>query len=316
MQRQTDRVTQSWQDGEQRDMLVEMREIALLILFDTLFGVDFQDDLRRLWPDILKTLQFISPGPWLVFPGLPRPGYHRALRRMDQYLHELIDGRRRRSSASPDLLSSLLDSGMPAGRIRDQLLTLLIAGHDTSTALLAWTLFLLGSHPADMARLSAEVDLVLGKQNEPASVEQIEGLRFLDQVIQESLRLYPPVHLGSRIAARDLVFQGYRIPAGTRVMYSIYLTHRMGRYWPEPQRFLPERFTPENNRKRPHYTYLPFGGGSRNCIGLGFARLEVKIVLARLLQTFDLNLLDDQVYAHMGATLEPRPGVWMSAFRR
>jgi cytochrome P450 len=198
--------------------------------------------------------------------------------------------------------------------IRDQLLTMLIAGHDTSTALLAWTLCLLGQHPDVLQQVQAEVDAVLGA--EPPAFEQLNGLKYLEQVIKESLRLYPPIHLGMRIAATDLEFQGYHIPAGARVLYSIYLSHRMPEYWPDPEKFDPDRFRPEQNRTRPAFVYVPFGGGPRICIGFAFAEVEVKVVLARLLQMFELTLLNDDVHAHMGATLEPRPGVMMKAKRR
>jgi len=204
--------------------------------------------------------------------------------------------------------------GMSDGLIRDQLLTMLIAGHDTSTALLAWSLYLLGKHPGELERVRAEVDQMAGRQ--PPDLETVNRLERMDQVIKEALRLYPPIHIGNRKAAIDLEFKGYEIPAGTRVVYSIYLSHRQEKYWPDPKRFDPDRFSPEQSQARPHYAYVPFGGGPRNCIGLAFAQVEVKIVLARILQNFDLELLDTRVRPHMGATLEPRPGVRMLASRR
>ena len=296
------------------DMLPEMRRLALLILMETLFDVDMRPDLERIWRPLLRTLAYISPGPWLVWPGVPRPGYRGALRRMDAYLYRIIAARRARLTSGPglpptDILGSLVASGMGDGLIRDQLLTLLIAGHDTSTALLAWTLYLLGAHPDTLQQVQAEVDAVLG--GAPPTIESISRLECLEKVIQESLRLYPPIHLGSRVAAAHLEFAGRRIPAGTRVVYSIYLSHRQEAYWPDPGRFDPQRFSPEQARRRPHYTYVPFGGGPRNCIGLAFAQVEVKVILARLLQHYTFQPAWKRVHAHMGATLEPRPGVKM-----
>ncbi len=327
MLRGADRATADWADGASRDMLVDMRRAALLILMETLFSVDFHPDLPRLWPSILRTLKYISPGPWIVWRGAPRPGYAGARRQMDEYLHNIIAARReilRRSAHLPrardqndtqsDLLGALIASGMSDDLIRDQLLTMLIAGHDTSTALLAWALYLLGTHPDAMARARTEVDTVVG--TDAPSIDRIGELRFLDRVVKETLRLYPPIHVGTRTAAVDLDFQGYRIPAGTRVLYSIYLTHRDPRHWPDPHVFDPDRFLPERARSRAHYTYLPFGGGPRNCIGFAFAEVEARIVLARLLQQFDLRLERDDVHPHMGATLEPRPGVKMRVRRR
>lgn len=311
----TDRVTQTWADGERRDMLVEMRQIALLILMETLFKVDFAPELNRLWQPILKSIQYISPGWWVIWPGVPRPGYSRALRQLDDYLFQIIRARRAAAGEANDLLGLLVATpGMDDDLIRDQLLTMLIAGHDTSTALLSWALYLLGSHPETMQKAVEEACAL--PQNAPPSMEQIAGLHYLDQVVHEALRMYPPIHLGSRIAAQDLDFQGHIIPAGTRVMYSIYLTHRMKAHWDEPARFNPERFAPENNRRRAPYTYLPFGGGPRNCIGAMFGQVESKIVLARILQQYSLMLTQQRVHAHMGATLEPRPGVEMVVKRR
>jgi cytochrome P450 len=314
MLRGADRVTADWADGASRDMLVEMRRAALLILTETLFGVDLAPDLTALWPSILKTLAYISPGLWIIWRGAPRPGYARALRQMDEYLYHLIAARRARAGDAQDLLGGLIASGMSDDLIRDQLLTMLIAGHDTSTALLAWALYLLGRHPDALARARAEVDAVLGS-DEP-TIDRIGELRYLDRVVKEALRLYPPIHVGTRTAAMDLEFNGYRIPAGARVLYSIYLTHRDPRHWPDPHTFDPDRFLPERARERAHYTYLPFGGGPRICIGFAFAEVEARIVLARLLQQFDLQLERGDVHPHMGATLEPRPGVRMHARRR
>lgn len=311
----TDRVTDRWPgDGAPLDMLVEMRRVALLILMKTLFAVDFDADMDRLWRPILRALRYISPGPWLVWHGAPRPGYQTALRRLDSYLYQLIAHRRQTRPEGDDLLGLLIGAGMPDGLIRDQLLTMLIAGHDTSTALLSWALLALVRHPGIQAQARREVLDVLGA--DPPTPAQTGALRFLDQVIQETLRLYPPIHLGSRIAAAELTFRDYSIAPGTRVLYSIYLTHRDPQHWPDPAAFLPERFTPEQNRQRQPYTYVPFGGGPRNCMGMAFAQVEAKVVLARILQKFELSNAGRRVHPHMGATLEPRPGVLVHVTRR
>jgi cytochrome P450 len=312
MWRRTDQVSADWDGSRAIDMLVAMRQAALLILMDALFAVDFSPEMEKLWSSILKTLQYISPGLWVLWSGIPRPGYRGALRRMDGYLLRVIRERREHEGKGNDLLSQLIRTpGMSDDLIRDQLLTMLIAGHDTSTALLAWSLYLLGRHPEVLQRAQDEVDRIMGRQ--PPDLDGVNQLKYLDGVIKEVLRLYPPIHIGNRRAAKELEFQGYRIPAGQRVVYSIYLTHRMPEYWPDPQRFDPMRFEAEPSRLRPHYAYLPFGGGPRNCIGFAFAQVEVKIVLARLLQKYCFELASDGVHAHMGATLEPRPGVMMYA---
>jgi cytochrome P450 len=313
--RETDRVTSTWQDASRQHMLAEMRRVALLSLMATLFGVDFASEMPRLWPSILRLLRYISPGPWLIWPAIPRPGYRRARRQVDEYMYKLIRDRRHARTPGEDMLSLLVaEPGIGDELIRDQMLTMLIAGHDTCTALLTWALYLMGKEPSVMTRARSEVDTLLGDRVWGAS--DVESLPFLDDVVRETLRLYPPVHMGMRVAARDLTFHQYRIPAGTRVIYSIYLTHRLVENWPDPDRFDPDRFHRPPVGSRPPYTYIPFGGGPRNCIGSSFGLLETKTVLARLLQTFEFELLTTDARPHMGATLEPHPGVTMRVRRR
>ena len=313
-----DRIIDEWHDGARLDFLVEMRRVALVILMDALFGVDVVPDLRGLWQPILKAIGYISPGLWMFWPGMPRFGFQRALRPLDDYLYRLIAARRSSPGAKEDLLGALIAAGLPDADIRDQLLTMLIAGHDTSTALLSWAFYLLATHPDVMARAREEVDRVLGTEApEPApTLAQAKSLVYLDQVIKETLRLYPPIHLGSRIAASDIQHPDGVIPAGTRVLYSIYLAHRDPQVWPDPDRFDPDRFTPDQARLHSPYQYLPFGGGPRNCIGRAFALVEAKIVLARVLQKWDLTFVGGAVRPYMGATLVPHPGVMMQVHRR
>jgi cytochrome P450 len=314
MWRATDQVIDAWGGGSEIDLLVEMRRIALLIFTQTLFSVDFRPHLTELWQPILKAIRYISPGPWMFWRGIPRLGYRRALNQLDTWLYQLIATRRASASANEDVLDGLIASGLSDALIRDQLLTLLIAGHDTSTALLSWAFCLLTAHPDVMTRMREEVDRVLGAQ--APTLAHVAQLGYTEQVIKETLRLYPPIHLGARTAIEDVEYQGYVIPAGTRVLYSIYLTHRDKREWPEPDRFDPERFRPEKIRGLSPYTYLPFGGGPRNCMGMAFAQVEAKVVLARVLQRYDLAYVRGAVRPHMGATLEPSPGVMLRASQR
>lgn len=320
---ETDRVLASWPADGQRDMLVEMRKVALLVLMRTLFGVDFLPHLERLWQPILQLLRYISPGLWIIWPEMPRPGYARAQQAVDDYLFGIIRERRAAGGSGDDMLSRLVRvPEMSDKLIRDQLLTIMIAGHDTSTALLAWVWYLLGSHPAAMAKAVAEVEAVAGQEAGGLTAVSLPHLTYLDQVIKETLRLYPPIHVGNRLTNSPVEMQGHMIPEGMRVMYSIYLSHRHPAYWDEPHAFRPERFGRNTacsegregdwGKKRPSFTYLPFGGGPRNCIGAAFAQIEAKVVLARILQQFRLELLPQKVHPHMGATLEPRPGVLMT----
>ncbi len=315
MVRLTDATTVAWTPGSPLVMLDEMRKITLKILTETLFKVDISPDMMRLWQPVLKAIQFISPGYWLLSKRLPRPGFARHIETLNTYLDEIIARRRVAMPAdADDLLSVLIASGMADRAIRDQLITLLIAGHDTTTALLAWALHMLTSHPAVMQRARAEVDSVL--DGAPPTIETAADLGYLSRVIDESMRLYPPVHLGSRLVAEDVPYQDYLLPAGSRVMYSIYLTHRHPAYWDEPERFNPDRFDRANKRTVPPYTFLPFGGGPRNCIGAAFGQLEAKVILARILQQFDLQATGVPVHMSVKATLEPHPGVPVLAKRR
>jgi cytochrome P450 len=301
MVEQTDRVSSTWRDGEVVDMLVEGRRIALLIIMQTLFSRDVWDDLPRLWTPILKSIQYISPGMWIFWRKMPRPGYRKYLRELDQYLFGIIEERRKRKDGVPDLLQHLIDAGLSDDVIRDQMLTMLIAGHDTSTALLAWTFALLGQHADIQAQLVEEID------SQEKSI-------LLDQVIKESLRLYPPIHIGNRRVAKDMEFADGSIPAGERMFYSIYLTHRDPNIWENAEEFCPERHA--HGRKTPPFSYVPFGGGPRACIGAAFGQAEARLVIARLLQTHRFEFTNHRIHAHMGATLEPRPGVRMKVMRR
>ncbi|NJN93921.1 MAG: cytochrome P450 [Anaerolineales bacterium] len=178
----TDQISAGWDDSP-RDMLAEFRRMTLLILVNTMFGIDFSPEMGRLWPAVLRLLRYISPGGWLIWRDMPRPGYARARREVDRYLYGLIEARRealRRNQSEPnDLLGVLIATPtLSDDLIRDQMLTMLIAGHDTSTALLAWALYLLGRHPAALAQARAEVETVLG--DSLPTLESMAELRYLE----------------------------------------------------------------------------------------------------------------------------------------
>ena len=298
---QTERVTDLWQDGQTVDMLVESRKIALLIIMQALFGKDVWDDLSKIWTPILKAIEFISPGAWILWRKIPRPGFRKHLRVLDAYLYGIIEERRMRKEGH-DLLQHLINAGLDDDTIRDQMLTMLIAGHDTSTALLAWVFALLGRYPDTYRQLVAELE----HDDRPA---------LLAQVIKEALRLYPPIHIGNRMVAEEMQFEGGTVPAGARMFYSIYLTQRDPSIWENADAFCPVRF--ERGRKTPPFSYVPFGGGPRACIGAAFGQAEARLVLAYLLRHFDFTPLNaDEIHPYMGATLEPRPGVLMKVRRR
>jgi len=314
----TDQIIDTWADGQRIDMLVEARKIALLILMDSLFDVDFTPELKRLWDSVIYLIKFISPGFWMFWRGVPKPGYKKYRAQMDDYLVQIIGIKRDLLAKNPtpdtmDMITYLIHVGMPPARIRDQLMTMLIAGHDTSTAQLSWVFHLLGQHPDALIRAQTEVDTVL--QARTPDAENTASLVWVEQCLKETLRLYPPIHLGSRTALHDLEFRGVHIPSGARVLYSIYLTHRDPKHWETADNFQPERFDP--GIKYDPYLYLPFGMGKRNCIGASFAQTEGRIVLARVLQRVRLDATGaPKVHVHMGATLEPRPGVLLTVKKR
>jgi cytochrome P450 len=309
---QTDRVSSQWKDGETVDMLVESRKIALLIIMQTLFSKDVWDDLSVIWTPILKAIKYISPGMWIIWRKMPRLGFGKPLMELDNYLYKIISDRRRQttdrvSNSQPsavsghDLLQHLIDAGLTDDVVRDQMLTMLIAGHDTSTALLAWVFVLLGQHPDVHARVVEEVDTM-------------DRSPLLDQVIKESLRLYPPIHIGNRRIAEEMEFTEGNVPVDERMFYSIYLTHRDPEIWENAEDFCPERFA--HGRKTPPFSYVPFGGGPRACIGAAFGQAEARIVMAQLLKTYTFEFTDHKIHPHMGATLEPRPGVKFTVIAR
>lgn len=302
-----DRVLDQWQSGCTYDMLMEMRKLALLIFEHVYFSHDLLPELDTIWQPMLTTLDYIGPGWWVLFRANNPP---RESHILDEHLYALIRQRRAQPGPPDDLLTHLVQHLEDDGLVRDQMLTMLIAGHDTSTAHLAWTLYLLGKHPHWLDQVQNEVRQKLGAY--PPVPENVAHLHILDQVIRESLRLYPPIHVGSRLAIRDVELGGFRLPAGTRVMLSYYLVQRHPDYWEAPDNFQPQRWA-EGFRPAP-FTYLPFGGGPRNCIGASFAQLEVRLVLARLLQRFQLSLRSHLVSPHMGATLEPHPTVNMQVW--
>jgi cytochrome P450 len=300
------RVLDRWRPGRSYDMLAEMRKVALLSFERVFLSHDPWPELPALWKPLLRTLRYIGPGLWIAVPrAVPPPP--RAARALDRHLLRLIRARRAGGDPPNDLLTDLTHAFADDGLVRDQLLTMLIAGHDTSTAHLAWTLYLLGAHPRWMERVRGEVRRALGAG--PPSPERVRRMPALQQVLHESLRLYPPIHALSRTAAEDVVLAGFRIPAGTRLLVSVYLAHRHPAYWEDPSAFRPERW---GDGGRPHpFAYLPFGGGARNCVGAPFAQMEAPLILASILQRYSLSLEQPRVLPHMGATLTPRPRLLM-----
>jgi cytochrome P450 len=195
-------------------------------------------------------------------------------------------------------------------QLRDEVITLFLAGHETTANALTWASYLLSTHVGVARRLQAEVDEQLEGRVPTAS--DLPNLPYTRMVIDETLRLYPPAWITNRRAIEDDTVCGYRIPAGAMLSISPYVTHRDPALWENPEGFDPDRFTPERAAGRPHYAYFPFGGGPRQCIGKGFALMEATLVLALLSQRCEMHLVPGRkVETEALATLRPRYGVWM-----
>jgi cytochrome P450 len=257
--------------------------------------------------------RIISPlpyKPWLYqLPTRGNRAFRQAVDTLDGIVRGIISQRRAAKAAaeSKDLLGMLMascdaDTGdtFDDAQLRDEVMTLLLAGHETTATALAWTFHLLEKHPEVEATLHAEVDAALGGR--VPTLEDLPKLRYVGCVFEEAMRLYPPIWAIPRVPQEDDEVGGYRIPKGDIVILVPYVTHRHPDFWPEPERFDPTRFLPENAKSRPRWAYLPFGGGQRQCIGNTFAMMEAQLALALVAQRYRLRGVP-------GTPVEPEPHV-------
>lgn len=298
-----------WRDGEVYDMLVEMRKVALIAFEWVYFSHDVRSELPQIWKPILSVIKYIGPGLWLLWGASAPPA---AVRVIDAHLYTLIQMRKRETTSPEDMLTHLVRELSEDDLIRDQMLTMLIAGHDTSTASLAWALHLLSIYPEWQERLHEEVKGAFGSSlPNPLKVTE---LPFLDAFVKETLRLYPPIHAGNRLVRFPVEIMGYSLRPSQKVLLSYYLVQRHPDFWGEAETFRPERWL-EPEGKQNTFAYVPFSGGPRMCIGAPFAQVELRMILAYLIQTFRF-LPTSPVQMHMGATLEPYPAVKLKVYRR
>ncbi len=316
------RAASAWHDGETRDMSREMMQLTLRVVCRALFGHDVSqrhiDDVSRamtLFQASLIGLELLPS--WMPSPQKARLA--RALATLDAMTYSVIAERRRRGAdGATDLLQRLIDAVDDEGdrgkltekELRDQLVTLLLAGHETTSHALTWTLYLLSQNPAATRDLHAELDGVLGDRD--PTYDDLARLPLTDQIFQESMRLYPPVYTIARQAKEDTEIGGYPVPAGSDVMLWVYMTHHDPRFFPDPHAFRPSRFSPEEEARRPKLAFLPFGAGPRACIGKVFAMVEGRLLLATLARRFRFDLAPGQrVEAQPRITLVPRYGMKM-----
>jgi cytochrome P450 len=313
-------VLEDFQHGQLRDFRLDMNELTLRVVTRTLFGAEVGEPgtevcraLQR-WFSLFELARALP----LDVPGSPYWRWLNLTHVIDRDMRRIIADKRSAAPGAPDILSTLIQATDEQGGMlsEDELIghtgVLFAAGQETTSNALCWTVALLSQHPAVAAALHDELWSVL--HGEAPSVEQLGQLPVLDQVVKESLRLLPPAPLNPRVAAADTELGGHFIPAGTELISSIYHTHRVPDVYSEPQRFLPQRW--EHLDPAP-FTYCPFGAGPRLCIGASFALMEIKVVLALLLQRFRLALPPNaRVDRHVSITLRPASGLGMLVQRQ
>jgi cytochrome P450 len=309
-----DRV-EAWTDGQVVDLHDEMTALTLRIVARTLFDADVTariEEVARIGTAIqdfyylrFASLRFLIPT-WLPTPGNRRLA--QSTRRLDDVVYAMIRERRPGEDRG-DLLSMLLlardedGAGMSERQVRDEVMTLLLAGHETTALALSWAFLLLDRNPVARDRLEAEVHSVLGER--PGSPEDLPALPYTQAVLNETLRLYPPAYVTGREAVRDTTVGGLRIPRRHIVLISMYTTHRDPRFFPEPDFFRPERWLDGLEKRLPRAAFMPFGLGSRKCIGSSFAMMEATLLLATIARRWRFELEPGEIGTQPSITLRP-----------
>jgi cytochrome P450 len=300
----------------------DMMNITLGIISKTMFSMDFQEGsdiigepLERVMKLAIKRMRAILPVPLWV-PTKKNLEYKKAVQALDRIIYSFIQKRRSSSQQHNDLLGILMEArsdedgeGMDDKQLRDELLTIFLAGHETTANALCWTLYLLSQHPEVEKKLQEEIDRVA--QGKPIKPSHFKDLSYTQNVIWESMRLFPPAYVIGRQVVEDVNIGGYRLKKGEMVLISQYVMHRDPRYFEEPDLFYPERFENDFQKTLPPYTYFPFGGGPRVCIGNHFALMEAVLVLACIAQQYNLKLAPDhqEIKPQPLITLRPKGGI-------
>jgi cytochrome P450 len=316
-------------DGARIDLYARTRRLALRIAMRALFGLDptAADARMDVAARFEQGLGFYSREYWLQVlrgPGSPFARMQSARRMLDQVIFDEIAARRRGASErGEDILGLLIEASDEDGttlsdqQIRDEVMTLLFAGHDTTTSTVAFMFYELAQHPDVVQQLREEQERVLG--GAPPTAAQLLGdaMPVLEMVMDETLRMYPPAWVGARRSIEPFEFAGHTIPAGVPVNYSSWASHHLPDVFEQPEQFRPERFAPAAKAALPKGAYVPFGGGSRICIGMRFGQLEVKAIATRLLTEFDFELEPDyRLRIRQMPTISPRDGMPLIMRRR
>jgi len=318
-----------WRDGETRDIHEDLMSATLEIVAKSLFGSDISKEARGVGQAMGVVMeQFIAQANYaFVLPDkIPTPKskqLRRSMKHLDEVVFRLIRARRSAPRHGGDLLGMLLESQDDRGsrmtdvQLRDEIMTLFLAGHDTTANALSWTLYLLAQNPDAAETLYAELSSVLGER--APSVTDLPRLPFTEMVVKESMRIYPPAWGVGRRAIHDFELDGYTIPAKTNVFLLQWITQRDARFFPDPLRFEPERWRndPIRSGRLPRFCYFPFGGGPRVCVGAGFAMMEATVLLATIAQRFRFTLAPKQIIEPLfSVTLRPKKGIRMILHER
>ncbi|WP_251342015.1 cytochrome P450 [Haloplanus halophilus] len=318
-----------WSAGQRLDLESEMARLTVRIIADAMLGVDLGEARVRTIQENLEPLgarfepdpvRFVTPD-WL--PTRENRAYEAAVERLEEVVADVVAERRGTEGSDADdppmdLLSILLraqERGEQTDeQLRDEVVTMLLAGHDTTALTLTYAFYLLSRHPEAERRVHGELDAVL---DGPPTFADARELTYLDRVLQETMRLYPPVYVTFREPRVDVKLGGYRIPEGSAIMLPQWAVHRSPRWWAEPERFDPDRWTRERRADRPRFAHFPFGGGPRGCIGKQFSLLEAKLVLAVVGREYRLEYdRDDPIDLRGSLTMHPEDGLPMRVRER
>jgi len=323
------RTSQRWKDGDTLDISEEMMRLTLGIVGKTLFDADVESDATEVGEAmkvVIELFDTLTVPFYNLISKLPLPHLRRfdaARSRLDRIIFRLIEDRRLIGKDRGDLMSMLLmaqdeehDGGsMNDKQLRDEVMTIFLAGHETTANALTWTWYLLSEHPEIEEQLHYELKNVLNGR--PPSIADVASLQYTEMVLAESMRLYPPAWATGRLAIVDCEIGGYFVPKKSLIVFSQFIMHRDGRYFIDPLKFDPQRWTPEARESRPQFSYFPFGGGSRRCIGESFAWIEGILLLATLAQEWQLRLVPEHPVAlRTGITLRPKHGMRMTLRKR
>jgi cytochrome P450 len=322
----TQRMLEGWRGGEECDAHQEMMRLTLRIVGKTLFDADVEHDAQEVGKSLELLLEIGANFRRTIFVPhwLPTPTNLRVKRevaQIEKILYRIIGKRRALGRDAGDLLSMLLaaqdedGSRMTDKQLRDEAITLFLAGHETTASTLSWTWWLLAQNPAVEARLHSELDAVLGDR--APAVEDLPNLPYTGHVISESLRLYPAAWGLARLAVEDHEIAGYPVKKGMGVAMAQWVVHRDPRWYDAPEQFRPERWQGDLARRLPRFAYFPFGGGPRQCIGNGFALMEAALILATIARKFRLRpVANHPVVPLASITLRPRHGLRVTLERR